>query len=119
MVYLLFTTIHLNATTLPCHLCPSLHHIYAPHNVALIFQPTCTPTSYTDTILACRPQPSSARQQRSGTTQSSQSAIDKDTETKLAQISAKYGQRRGEVVKKLLDRAVQIEPSLHPNYKKQ
>ncbi|KAH7106041.1 V-type ATPase [Auriculariales sp. MPI-PUGE-AT-0066] len=56
--------------------------------------------------------------ERSGTTQNSQSAVDKDTEAKLVQVSSKYVQRRDEVVRKLLERAVQIEPTLHPNYKK-
>lgn len=56
--------------------------------------------------------------QRSGSTQTSQSAVDKDTDAKLAQIASAYAQRKNDVVKKLLDRAVLIEPALHPNFNK-
>ncbi|EJD43772.1 V-type ATPase [Auricularia subglabra TFB-10046 SS5] len=54
--------------------------------------------------------------ERSGSTQTSQSAVDKDTDAKLAQIQAVYAQRKDAVVKKLLERAVLIEPTLHPNF---
>ncbi|KZV92368.1 H+-ATPase G subunit [Exidia glandulosa HHB12029] len=55
--------------------------------------------------------------ERSGSTQTSQSAVDQDTEVKLAQVTSSYTQRKNDVVKKLLERAVLVEPTLHPNFK--
>ncbi|KAF8661359.1 hypothetical protein AX16_001454 [Volvariella volvacea WC 439] len=53
-----------------------------------------------------------------GTTSSAQSAIDAETDGKLANITAQYDKNRDAVVKKLLDRVVLVEPQLHRNLKK-
>jgi len=55
---------------------------------------------------------------RAGTTQDSQSAVDKDTEVKLTTISESFQANREQVVEKLLDRVVQVKPELHRNLKK-
>ena len=54
-------------------------------------------------------------QQREGTTQSSQSNIDKKTEAELTDIDKLYEQNKEDVVKKLLDRVVLVKPELHRN----
>lgn len=56
--------------------------------------------------------------QRDGTTQTSQSAIDKETEVKLEEISNAYLANKDKVVKKLLDRVVLVKPELHRNLRK-
>ena len=56
--------------------------------------------------------------QREGTTQTSQSAIDKETDTKLAEITQAYNGNKDQVVKKLLDRVVLVKPELHRNLTK-
>ena len=56
--------------------------------------------------------------QRHGTTQSSQQAIDKETEVRLQSISLAYEKNKDEVEKKLLDRVVLVKPELHRNMKK-
>ena len=56
--------------------------------------------------------------QRAGTTQSSQSAIDKETDAKLEEITRMYQQNKDAVVKKLLDRVVLVQPELHRNLRK-
>lgn len=56
--------------------------------------------------------------QRDGTTQTSQSAIDKETEVKLEEISNAYLSNKDKVVKKLLDRVVLVKPELHRNLRK-
>lgn len=56
--------------------------------------------------------------QRDGTTQTSQSAIDKETEVKLEEISKAYLANKDKVVKKLLDRVVLVKPELHRNLRK-
>lgn len=53
--------------------------------------------------------------QREGTTQSSQSNIDKKTEAELTDIDKLYEQNKDDVVKKLLDRVVLVKPELHRN----
>ena len=53
--------------------------------------------------------------QREGTTQSSQSNIDKKTEAELTDIDKLYEQNKEDVVKKLLDRVVLVKPELHRN----
>ncbi|KAF8920590.1 H+-ATPase G subunit-domain-containing protein [Mucidula mucida] len=54
-----------------------------------------------------------------GTTSSAQTAIDKDTEIKLKEVTDSYNAHKDEVVKKLLDRVVLVTPELHRNLKKQ
>jgi len=54
-----------------------------------------------------------------GSTHDAQSIIDKETEEKLGQISTAYDAHRDDVVGKLLDRVVLVEPELHRNLKKQ
>ena len=56
--------------------------------------------------------------QRQGTTQSSQAAVDKETEAKLQTITQSYEKNKDQVVKKLLDRVVLVKPELHRNLKK-
>ena len=53
--------------------------------------------------------------QREGTTQSSQSNIDKKTEAELTDIDKLYEQNKEDVVKTLLDRVVLVKPELHRN----
>ncbi|KDQ18952.1 hypothetical protein BOTBODRAFT_41924 [Botryobasidium botryosum FD-172 SS1] len=53
-----------------------------------------------------------------GTTQTSQSAIDKETEAKVKEITAQFEERREKVVEKLLGRVVLVKPELHRNLKK-
>ncbi|EJD07615.1 V-type ATPase [Fomitiporia mediterranea MF3/22] len=57
-------------------------------------------------------------QSRAGTTQTSQSAIDKETEVKLTEIMQSYEAHEAEVVKKLIDRVTLVKPELHRNLKK-
>jgi V-type H+-transporting ATPase subunit G len=47
-----------------------------------------------------------------------QAAIDKETNEKLAVLEASYKQNKDKVVKKLLDRVLQVKTELHPNLKK-
>ena len=56
--------------------------------------------------------------QREGTTQSSQSNIDKKTDAELTEIDKLYKQNKEAVVKKLLDRVVLVKPELHRNLRK-
>ncbi|THH18048.1 hypothetical protein EW146_g2860 [Bondarzewia mesenterica] len=53
-----------------------------------------------------------------GSTQSAQSAVDKETEVKLQKITDAYQTHQDQVVKKLLDRVVLVKPELHRNLKK-
>ncbi|THH09924.1 hypothetical protein EW145_g1682 [Phellinidium pouzarii] len=55
---------------------------------------------------------------RVGTTQTSQSTIDKRTEEMLDQITNSYKQNKDNVVMKLLDRVVLVKPELHRNLRK-
>ncbi|KAI5124286.1 hypothetical protein M0805_005133 [Coniferiporia weirii] len=55
---------------------------------------------------------------RAGTTQISQSTTDKETDVKLAEITAFYEQNKDKVVAKLLDRVVLVKPELHRNLRK-
>jgi len=54
-----------------------------------------------------------------GTTQSVQTAIDRETKVKLQGISEEYYKNKDQVVRKLLDRVVLVSPELHRNLKKQ
>jgi len=53
-----------------------------------------------------------------GTTSSAQSAVDKETEENLQAITSSYERAKDAVVKKLLDRVIQVQPQLHRNLKK-
>ncbi|TDL24075.1 V-type ATPase [Rickenella mellea] len=55
---------------------------------------------------------------RHGTTQSTQSAVDKETDGKLTEITAAYEKSKAAVVVKLLNRVVLVKPELHRNLKK-
>lgn len=55
--------------------------------------------------------------QHSGDSSTSQGELDKSTEATLAQINSSFDQHRDQVVAQLLDRVVQVDPSLHRNYK--
>ena len=57
--------------------------------------------------------------QHAGSTQDAQSVIDKDTEEKLGQITDAYGTHKDDVLRKLLDRVVLVQPELHRNLRKQ
>ncbi|KAI0255984.1 H+-ATPase G subunit-domain-containing protein [Lactifluus subvellereus] len=54
-----------------------------------------------------------------GTTQDAQSVIDKETEERLYNISGAYTTNKDDVLRKLLDRVVLVQPELHRNLKKQ
>ncbi|KAI0272577.1 V-type ATPase [Gloeopeniophorella convolvens] len=54
-----------------------------------------------------------------GTTQDAQSVVDKETDEKLRGISDAYETHKDDVLKKLLDRVVLVQPELHRNLKKQ
>jgi len=54
-----------------------------------------------------------------GSTQDAQSVIDKDMEVKLGQITDAYNTHKDDVLKKLLDRVVLVQPELHRNLRKQ
>lgn len=53
-----------------------------------------------------------------GSTQDAQSVIDKETEEKLRIITGAYNMHKGDVLRKLLDRVVLVQPELHRNLKK-
>ncbi|TCD69614.1 H(+)-transporting V1 sector ATPase subunit G [Steccherinum ochraceum] len=53
-----------------------------------------------------------------GSTQSAQTAIDKETDVKRKEITEQYNKSKDQVVKKLLDRVVLVKPELHRNLKK-
>ena len=55
--------------------------------------------------------------QYAGSTQNAQSAVDKDAEAKLQIITGAYTTYKDEVVEKLLNRVVLVEPELHRNLK--
>jgi len=55
---------------------------------------------------------------RAGTTSNAQTAVDRDTEVKLQVITESYNRSKGQVVKKLLERVVLVQPELHRNLKK-
>ncbi|KAI0923805.1 hypothetical protein AcW1_006667 [Taiwanofungus camphoratus] len=54
-----------------------------------------------------------------GTNQTAQAAIDKETEVKKKEIGEAYYQNKDQVVQKLLDRVVLVNPELHRNLQKQ
>ncbi|KAJ7634125.1 H+-ATPase G subunit-domain-containing protein [Mycena polygramma] len=53
-----------------------------------------------------------------GTTSNAQTAVDKETEVNLRNISDSFNKNKDQVVKKLLDRVVLVKPELHRNLKK-
>lgn len=53
--------------------------------------------------------------QHSGDSSSSQAEVDKATKASLEQIEASFAANSADVVKKLLDRVVQVQPQLHRN----
>ncbi|KAH8093814.1 H+-ATPase G subunit-domain-containing protein [Cristinia sonorae] len=53
-----------------------------------------------------------------GSTQTAQTAIDRETEVKRKEITEQYLKSKDQVVKKLLDRVVLVKPELHRNLKK-
>jgi V-type H+-transporting ATPase subunit G len=56
--------------------------------------------------------------QHAGSTQNSQSQVDKETDAKIAAIKSAYEGRKDAVVQLLLDRVVLVKPELHRNLKK-
>ncbi|KAF7309702.1 V-type proton ATPase subunit G [Mycena indigotica] len=54
-----------------------------------------------------------------GTTSNAQNAVDKETESSLKAITDSYTKNKDNVVKKLLDRVVLVEPELHRNLRAQ
>jgi V-type H+-transporting ATPase subunit G len=56
--------------------------------------------------------------QHAGSTQDAQSIIDKETEEKLSIITDAYNTHKDDVLGKLLDRVVLVQPELHRNLKK-
>ncbi|KAF9005932.1 H+-ATPase G subunit-domain-containing protein [Cyathus striatus] len=52
------------------------------------------------------------------TTSNAQTAVDRETETKLQEITDSYNKNKDAVVKKLLDRVVLVKPELHRNLNK-
>ena len=56
--------------------------------------------------------------QHAGSTQDAQSIIDKETEEKLRVITGAYNTHKDDVLGKLLDRVVLVQPELHRNLKK-
>ena len=56
--------------------------------------------------------------QHAGTTSTTQAALDKETEKKLAEIDAVLKVKKAEVVNTLLQRATQVNPQLNRNLKK-
>lgn len=55
--------------------------------------------------------------QHAGDSSTSQSEVDKSTVDTLAQITSSFEQHRDEVVAQLLERVVQVQPTLHRNFK--
>jgi len=53
-----------------------------------------------------------------GSTQNSQSLVDKDTDSKLVEIKNAYQGKKDAVMQKLLDRVVLVKPELHRNLEK-
>ena len=56
--------------------------------------------------------------QHTGTTTTTQAALDKDTDIKLKEIDAIFEIKKDDVVKSLLERATLVHPELHRNLKK-
>ncbi|KIJ55691.1 hypothetical protein M422DRAFT_24235 [Sphaerobolus stellatus SS14] len=53
-----------------------------------------------------------------GSTENLQTQVDKETDVKLKAIREQYESRKEDVVQKLLDRVVLVQPELHRNLKK-
>ncbi|KAJ6581374.1 H+-ATPase G subunit-domain-containing protein [Mycena capillaripes] len=53
-----------------------------------------------------------------GTTSNAQTAVDKETEVSLKNITDSFNKNKDQVVTKLLDRVVLVKPELHRNLKK-
>lgn len=54
-------------------------------------------------------------EQHEGTTNSSQSNVDKETEQKLEELNKAFESNREDVINKLLDRVVDVKTELHRN----
>jgi len=54
-----------------------------------------------------------------GSTQDAQSVVDKETEERLSGITDAYNTHKDDVLGKLLDRVVLVQPELHRNLRKQ
>jgi V-type H+-transporting ATPase subunit G len=57
--------------------------------------------------------------QHAGSTQDAQSVVDKETEERLSGITDAYITHKDDVLGKLLDRVVLVQPELHRNLRKQ
>ena len=66
----------------------------------------------------CPAQLPTALLQHAGSTQDAQSVIDKETDEKLGHITDAYSTHKDDVLKKLLDRVVLVQPELHRNLQK-
>jgi len=53
-----------------------------------------------------------------GSTSNAQTAVDKETDTALKDITGSFRENKDRVVKKLLDRVVLVKPELHRNLSK-
>lgn len=56
--------------------------------------------------------------QTKGSLGKAQTEVDRDTEAKLVAVKQAFGENKDAVVKKLLDRVVLVEPTLHRNLTK-
>lgn len=56
--------------------------------------------------------------QHEGSQTTSQSAVDKDTTSKLDELNSAFEKNRKDVVAKLLERVTKVEPELHRNFVK-
>jgi V-type H+-transporting ATPase subunit G len=56
--------------------------------------------------------------QHAGTTSNAQTAVDRETEVNLKNITDSFNKNKDHVVKKLLDRVVLVKPELHRNLAK-
>ncbi|SGZ17873.1 BQ5605_C020g09149 [Microbotryum silenes-dioicae] len=56
-------------------------------------------------------------QQHSGDSSTSQTQVDEYTSDQLGKIASSFDQNKGKVVDDLLQRVVEVNPSLHKNYK--
>jgi V-type H+-transporting ATPase subunit G len=75
-------------------------------------------SSVSPVLTPCAQSPNTSLQ-HAGSTQDAQSVIDNETEDKLASITDAYDIHKDDVLGKLLDRVVLVEPELHRNLKRQ
>jgi len=75
-------------------------------------------SSVSPVLMRCAQPPMTTSFQHAGTTQDAQSTIDKETEDRLANITGAYSTHKDDVLGKLLDRVVLVEPELHRNLQK-